>query len=144
MSSQDQALDEKHSPRQVGDEAKPTSLHSMISTSNDESRDETIIPVPNNGLLDSTVEPTSESPPVQTELHSVFSISQQRMIILAGSFAAFFSPLSSSIYFPALTTIAEDLNVTESKISLTVTTYLIIQGLAPMMIAGFSDRLVLS
>lgn len=115
MSPQDQASDEKHSPRQLGDEAKPASLDSMKSTSDRESRDESTLPLPNDGLLDS--EPLSEAPPVQTELHSVFSISQKRMIILAGSFAAFFSPLSSSIYFPALTTISEDLNVTEYDFS---------------------------
>lgn len=36
--------------------------------------------------------------------------------------------------------VAADLGVSSSKVSLTVTTYLIIQGLAPMMIAGFSDK----
>ncbi len=30
--------------------------------------------------------------------------------------------------------------MSSSKVSLTVTTYLIVQGLAPMMIAGFSDK----
>lgn len=51
-----------------------------------------------------------------------------------------YSPMSSSIYYPATTEIASDLGVTDSQINLTVTTYLIIQGLAPMMIAGFSDK----
>jgi multidrug resistance protein len=35
--------------------------------------------------------------------------------------------------------IGEDLGVSDSAMSITVTTYLIMQGLAPMMIAGFSD-----
>ncbi|KIW20831.1 hypothetical protein PV08_01409 [Exophiala spinifera] len=73
--------------------------------------------------------------------YSVFSTNEKRVIVLAGSLAGFFSPLSSSIYFPALDTIAKALNVSDSNINLTVTTYLILQGLAPMMIAGFSDNM---
>ena len=78
--------------------------------------------------------------PVSKEDYSVFTVGQKRAIILAGSFAGWFSPMTGSIYFPALTEIANDLNVSNSQINITVTTYLIIQGLAPMMIAGFSDK----
>lgn len=56
---------------------------------------------------------------------SVFSVDAKRAIITTGSMASFFSPLSSSIYFPALDTIARDLNVSITKINLTVTTYLV-------------------
>ena len=55
--------------------------------------------------------------------YSVYSAGQKKVILIAGSFAAFFSPVSSNIYFPALTTIAKDLRVSLSQISLTVTTY---------------------
>lgn len=74
------------------------------------------------------------------EDYSVFTVPQKRAIILAGSFIAWFSPMSGSIYYPALNSIAADLHVTDSKVNITVTTYLIVQGLAPMMIAGFSDK----
>ncbi|KAJ6160452.1 MFS general substrate transporter [Penicillium chermesinum] len=70
---------------------------------------------------------------------SVFTVNQRRAMVTVGSLAAFFSPLSSSIYFPALDTIATALSVSTSKIDITVTTYLILQGIAPMFIAGFSD-----
>lgn len=75
------------------------------------------------------------------ESFSVFSIKQKRLIVLTASFAGFFSPLTGSIYYPAITDIANDLHTTTDRINLTVTTYLIIQGLAPMMIAGFSDKM---
>jgi hypothetical protein len=39
--------------------------------------------------------------------------------------AALFSPFTAQIYFPALNTIAKDLHVTNSKINLTVTTYMV-------------------
>ena len=65
--------------------------------------------------------PDSTTP--MAESYSVYSTRQKKVILVAGSFAAFFSPVSSNIYFPALTTIARDLHVSLSQISLTVTTY---------------------
>jgi hypothetical protein len=38
---------------------------------------------------------------------------------------AFFSPFTAQIYFPALTSIAKDLHVSNSKINLTMTTYMV-------------------
>ncbi len=63
-----------------------------------------------------------DSTPIAADF-SVYSVRQKKVILLAGSFAAFFSPVSSNIYFPALVTIAKDLHVSLSQISLTVTTY---------------------
>ena len=74
------------------------------------------------------------------EPYSIFTTNQKRAIVLVTSLAGFFSPLTGAIYYPAIPTIANDLHVSTSKINLTVTTYLIVQGLAPMMIAGFSDN----
>jgi multidrug resistance protein len=85
------------------------------------------------------VEQVDYSDVLATEDYSVFTVGQKRAIIFAGSFAAWFSPMTGSIYFPALDRIGEDLGVSDSAMSITVTTYLIMQGLAPMMIAGFSD-----
>ncbi|KAL6713148.1 hypothetical protein ACLMJK_009269 [Lecanora helva] len=73
------------------------------------------------------------------EQFSIFSSTQKRAIAVAGSCAAFFSPASSNIYFPALVTIARDVHVSLSQINLTITTYQIVQGIAPMLVAGFSD-----
>ena len=56
---------------------------------------------------------------------SIYSVKQKRWIIIAASFAGLFSPLSSSIYFPALSTVAHDLKVTSAKVNLTVTTFLV-------------------
>jgi multidrug resistance protein len=77
---------------------------------------------------------------VEVQKYSAFTTNEKRIIIFAGSLAGFFSPLSSSIYFPALNTISAALNVSSSKINLTITSYVILQGIAPMMIAGFSDN----
>ena len=65
---------------------------------------------------------------------------------MAGSFAAFFSPLSSNVYFPAINTIAKDLRVSISRINLTVTTYqvsAILFRLNPMLLVGSNEMLTL-
>ena len=47
------------------------------------------------------------------------------LLMLLCSFAAIISPISSSIYFPAIGTLAENLHVSVSDINLTVTMYLV-------------------
>ncbi|KAJ5666223.1 uncharacterized protein N7477_008671 [Penicillium maclennaniae] len=72
--------------------------------------------------------------------YSVFSVSQRRYIVFMASWAGFFSPVSSQIYFPALNTLAKDLRVSNSLINLTLTSYMIFQGLSPMFIGDFADK----
>ncbi|KAE9375365.1 MFS multidrug transporter-like protein [Stipitochalara longipes BDJ] len=71
--------------------------------------------------------------------YSIFGPWQKKFIVFAATMGAFFSPFSTQIYFPALTSIAKDLNVTNSKINLTVTTYMILQAIAPAFIGNLSD-----
>ncbi|KAI1828451.1 major facilitator superfamily domain-containing protein [Xylaria intraflava] len=73
------------------------------------------------------------------EPYSIFDKRQKALIILLVSVAATFSGFASNIYFPALPTIARDLDVTVELISLTVTSYLIFQGIAPSFWGPLSD-----
>lgn len=57
--------------------------------------------------------------------YSIYTKNQKRMIILAASIASFFSPMGSNIYIPALNSVAEELHVSDSLITLTLTTYLV-------------------
>ena len=91
----------------------------------------------NGGLPQAPLPHNSET---NQKPYSSFTVRQKRGIVFAASLASFFSPMTGAIYFPALTTIANDLHVSDSGINLTVTTYLIWQGVAPMLIAGFSDK----
>ncbi|KKK27381.1 hypothetical protein ARAM_002296 [Aspergillus rambellii] len=61
------------------------------------------------------------------------------LIMLLVSFASIISPVSSSIYFPILNRLATQENVSLSLINLTITTYLIFQGIAPSFVGNFSD-----
>lgn len=92
--------------------------------------------------------------------YSVFTVNQRRYIVFTASWAGFFSPVSSQIYFPALNTLAKDLHVSNSLINLTLTSYMvrlsmcighiyfigwltrmqIFQGLSPMFIGDFADK----
>ena len=86
------------------------------------------------------------SPPGHSEdpstpyTYTVFTKWQRRWINLAASIAGMFSTLCSYIYFPALDTVAADLSVSVFMINLTVTSYLIIAGVAPAVMGDLADR----
>jgi MFS family permease len=64
---------------------------------------------------------------------------QKWNLVIFVSLAASFSPLSSNIYFPAVDTISRDLGVNASFVALTITVYMVIQGIAPSLLGSFSD-----
>ncbi|KAK5322641.1 hypothetical protein LTR20_006414 [Exophiala xenobiotica] len=72
--------------------------------------------------------------------YSVFTSSQKLSIVLLVAFASCFSPLSSFIYYPGLTAIAKDLHTTLSKINLTITSYMIVSGVAPTIFGSMADQ----
>ncbi|KAM5354152.1 hypothetical protein ACJ41O_000802 [Fusarium nematophilum] len=74
-----------------------------------------------------------------TPIYSIFTTWQKRFIVLAAAFTALFSPMTAQIYFPALPAIAEDLDVTSSQVNLSITTYMIFQGITPMFIGSLAD-----
>ncbi|KAK8051539.1 MFS multidrug transporter [Apiospora rasikravindrae] len=88
-----------------------------------------------------TGEPPSEAPVPKDDqsVYSIFTTWQKRVIVLSAAAGAFFSPLTAQIYFPALGMLAKDLNVSLTQINLTVTTYMIFQGITPMFIGSFAD-----
>ena len=71
---------------------------------------------------------------------SSFSLWEKRVIVAVASLGGFLSPLTTNIYFPALNTIAADLGVTITALNLTITTYMIFQGLAPSFMGSFADN----
>ncbi|KAL9608949.1 MAG: hypothetical protein Q9167_006252 [Letrouitia subvulpina] len=71
--------------------------------------------------------------------YSVFTKSQKNYICFLAAWGVFFSPLSANIYFPALTTLAKDLKVSDELINLTLTSYMIFQGLAPTVFGDLAD-----
>lgn len=72
-------------------------------------------------------------------VYSVFSVWQKRYIVIMVTWAAFISPTSANIYFPALNPLAADLKVSNTLINLTLTSYMIFQGLAPTVFGDLAD-----
>ncbi|KIW99760.1 uncharacterized protein Z518_10688 [Rhinocladiella mackenziei CBS 650.93] len=98
------------------------------------------IPTAHDGATpDIQVQRTATNVSVGGQIHSVFTTNQKRFIVFMASWAGFFSPVSGNIYFPALNPLAQDLNVSSSLINLTLTSYMIFQGLAPTFVGDFAD-----
>jgi len=57
------------------------------------------------------------------------------------STGGFFSAASANIYFPALNALSIDFGESSTLINLTLTTYMIMQGLAPTIIGDMADML---
>ncbi|KAK0719206.1 major facilitator superfamily domain-containing protein [Lasiosphaeris hirsuta] len=71
--------------------------------------------------------------------YHVFTRRKKWQLVIIVSLAGLFSPLSSNIYFPALGAIAEDIKTDIALVSLTVTVYMAVQGLAPSFWGPLSD-----
>lgn len=93
---------------------------------------------------------TAEKPPaleqheaseVAIEQYSTFTTWEKRWIIFITAFAGMFSPLSSFIFYPAITSISEGLGVTIGLVNLAITTYMIVSGIAPTLIGNAADTL---
>ncbi|KAL7938180.1 major facilitator superfamily domain-containing protein [Trichoderma chlorosporum] len=73
------------------------------------------------------------------EPYSIFSGRMKIWITIMATVASVVSPMTAHIYFPALDAIAEDLNVTNSLINFTLTSYMIFQGISPTIFGDFGD-----
>lgn len=62
---------------------------------------------------------------------SIFTPREKQGISSLGPFGAMFPTLNSYIYFPALVPMASDLSMWVALINLTVTSYLVVAGVAP-------------
>lgn len=71
--------------------------------------------------------------------YTAFSPGEKWFIVIMTSLASFFSPLSGQIYFPVLPILTRTYNLSQSLINISITTYLIFQGLAPSFMGTFSD-----
>jgi len=76
---------------------------------------------------------------VTPEIYSIFSTREKVLIVTIVSVAATFSSFSGNIYYPSIPNIAVDLSVLPELVNLTVTSYMIFQGLSPSIWGAFSD-----
>ncbi|OAA40162.1 Major facilitator superfamily transporter [Beauveria brongniartii RCEF 3172] len=78
--------------------------------------------------------------PLEVPFH-VFSKRVKWYIVIIIGVAGLFSGLSSNIYLPSLSAIAQDLQVSLREVGLTITSYLIVQGISPLFWGSLSDTI---
>ncbi|KAL5363087.1 putative MFS transporter, partial [Aspergillus floccosus] len=71
--------------------------------------------------------------------YSHFRKYERIFIIAMAALASLMSPISSQIYYPALPVLSDHYRVSDTLINLSVTVYMIIQGLAPSFMSSFAD-----
>ncbi|KXJ85486.1 major facilitator superfamily domain-containing protein [Microdochium bolleyi] len=71
--------------------------------------------------------------------YSVFTDLQKRCIVFIVALTTLLPPLTASIFYPVITLLSRELNVSITEINLTITIYLIIQGIAPSFVGNLSD-----
>ncbi|KAI0396023.1 chloramphenicol resistance protein, partial [Xylariaceae sp. FL0594] len=71
--------------------------------------------------------------------YTIFTPGMKRWIVCMNCIAAFISPITANIYFPAIPTLSQDLGVGIAQINLTLTTYMVFQALAPTLFGDFGD-----
>ncbi|KAM3505616.1 hypothetical protein MY10362_002828 [Beauveria mimosiformis] len=78
--------------------------------------------------------------PVEIPFH-VYSRRVKWYLVIIIGVAGLFSGLSSNIYLPSLSAIAEDLHVSLADVGLTITSYLVVQGISPLFWGSLSDTI---
>ncbi|KAI1269017.1 major facilitator superfamily domain-containing protein [Xylariaceae sp. FL1019] len=125
------SINEKASHSTPASEARPSQTNSE-----DTSEAPTTSTVPTSVEVLPEESTTDSAPP-----YSIYNHRQKLSIIIGAALGAFFASWSSHIYLPALSNVAEDLHTTIGKANLSVTTYMIFQGISPIFIGGFADAL---
>lgn len=72
-------------------------------------------------------------------VHSAFSKHEKRFIVFMVTMASFFSPLSGQIYYPIMPTLVQNYHLSNALVNLTISAYMILQGLAPSFMGTFAD-----
>ena len=89
----------------------------------------------------SVVEPCAAAPLAALPLYSILTRRQKIFVLSLASFAATFSPLSSFIFFPAIDALSQALHVSVGRVNLTITSYMVVAGLAPAILGDLADKM---
>lgn len=81
----------------------------------------------------------SEPGEAEPERYSVFTRTEKWCIVVMVAYAAWFSTLSSFIYFPAIQVLSEAFDVTVDKMNLSITCYMAVATVAPTLIGDAAD-----
>ena len=123
----------------------PSSLESPAISALPRENDASV-PHEKRGDLESPPAPASDDPNALPEnavtsddSYSVFLPGVRLFIVACASASGFMSPFSINIYLPALPEITDKLHISSSKSLVSVTMYMLLQGLSPSVWAPISD-----
>ncbi|TKA75443.1 hypothetical protein B0A55_04884 [Friedmanniomyces simplex] len=115
--------------------------------------DTTKTPIPAIPTYESSEQPSQETPSSPQDdyrpqlartpsapPYTIFTHRTKMFIVASVSISSLISPFGATTFYPALNDLAQDLHVTPTLINLSLTTYMIAQGIAPAFIAGMSDN----
>ena len=91
------------------------------------------------GVANALASQGKEGANVEDTPYTTFTLAQKRLLLGACSTAAVFSTISSFIYFPAITAIANSLRVSIEQVNWSITSYLIVSGIAPSVFGSLAD-----
>ncbi|KAG0702021.1 hypothetical protein DFH29DRAFT_526748 [Suillus ampliporus] len=74
-------------------------------------------------------EEQKDEPAEKSRPYSIYTRPEKWLIVVIASLAALFSPLTANVYFPAIPTIAAAFHKSIESINLSVTVYMVFQGL---------------
>ncbi|KPM46500.1 hypothetical protein AK830_g155 [Neonectria ditissima] len=80
-----------------------------------------------------------ETPPDE-QPYSIYTKHEKWFIVTMVAIAGLYSPLPANIYFPAIPTLSVEFGQSIEALNQSVTTYLIFQGVSPMLWGPLSDR----
>lgn len=83
--------------------------------------------------------PADPTPATDPEPYSAFTYAGRLFIVAVASLAGFMSPFAINIYMPALPEIKRDLGITFGESQVSVTMYMVMQGLSPSFWAPLAD-----
>ena len=94
-------------------------------------------------LVDSNTQQEQSSPQnaknSAEQNYSSFSPRQKLGIIFTAAFAGCFGPFTSNVFYPAVTTISKDLQVTTGQVNYSITAFIILQALTPLVLSPIAD-----
>lgn len=73
-------------------------------------------------------------------LYSILTKRQKVLVLFLVSSTATFSSLSSFIFFPVIDALSQSLRVSVGRINLTITSYMIVAGIAPSIMGDLADK----
>ncbi|KUL91527.1 hypothetical protein ZTR_01823 [Talaromyces verruculosus] len=122
----------------VSEPGDPDSSTENIHTAN-EAHPEVEKETENETPKDSPEALTKTSTTLSQKPYTAFTTTQKWFIVSMATAASFFSPLSGQIYFPVLPVLTQNYHLSQTLLNISVTTYMIFQGLAPSFMGTFSD-----